>query len=116
VKPVFQTHFDEEGTGPGNCMQAVTASYFELPLEAVPNFIELRDPDRRMRDFFKSRGVVLIHEQTWFKPQGLYFATGISTQGHEHIVIMREGRIVHDPNPHGRGLRNVDGILWPRAI
>ena len=37
---VFQTIVDK---GHGNCMQAAVASLFELPLEAVPHFLEYRD-------------------------------------------------------------------------
>jgi hypothetical protein len=37
MKPVYQTFIDGKR---GNCMQAVMASLFELPLEMVPNFIE----------------------------------------------------------------------------
>jgi hypothetical protein len=37
---VYQTIVDK---GHGNCMQAAIASLFELPLNDVPNFIELKD-------------------------------------------------------------------------
>lgn len=116
IKPVFQTRLDEEGTGPGNCMQAVAASFFEVPLEAVPNFIMLPNPDRTFAAFFRERGVELVRKPSDFVPLGIYFVTGLSTQGHEHIVIARSGRVIHDPNPHGRGLRIADGVLWPRPV
>lgn len=112
--PVFQTHFDELGTGPGNCMQAVAASYLELPLDRVPNFIlEPGDPWRAFENFFAQHGVYLRQRPRGDVPPGLYLATGRSLQGHEHIVIMQAGRIVHDPNPHGKGMESIDAVIWP---
>jgi hypothetical protein len=113
MKRVFQTRF---GGTHGNCMQAATASLLELPIEAVPDFIELHDPERRMKKFFEPYGIELLNRPTTFQPRGLYFMTGVSTQGHEHIVICREGRCVHDPNPHGLGLVRADEVLWPKAL
>lgn len=116
MKPVFQTRFDDLGTGPGNCMQAAAASFLDLPLDAVPNFImQAGDPEERMRAFFKLHGYDLVNRPSDFVPRGYYFETGISTQGYEHIVICQEGRLVHDPNPHGRGLVMRDGVLWPKV-
>lgn len=94
-------------------MQAATASMLELPLDRVPNFILMSDPDERMRDFFAAHGVYLSKCNRDAQPPGLYLATGQSAQGHEHIVIMHLGRIVHDPNPHSKGMVSIDGVLWP---
>jgi hypothetical protein len=110
MKPVFQTIFGEHG----NCMQAAAASLLELPIADVPDFIEAEgDPERLMRLFLGGYGIEMIRRAPYMARayRGLYFVTGISTQGHEHIVIYREGRLVHDPNPHGRGLVSVDGVL-----
>ena len=116
MKPVFQTRFDESGTGPGNCMQAAAASMLELPLSMVPNFIDYSDSFKHMREFFERYGIQLVEMHRNVEPHGLYFETGISTQGHEHIVLCRGGRLVHDPNPHGRGLVLRRGVIWPKPL
>ncbi len=54
---VYQTIVDK---GHGNCMQAAIASLFELPLEQVPNFIELGDKwFSEMYNFCKSQGYTI---------------------------------------------------------
>jgi hypothetical protein len=102
MRPVFQTHFDERGTGPGNCMQAAVASLLNLSLDAVPNFFHAADSWGCMRQFLAHYDILM--EEVHSVPEGLYFEVGQSTQGHEHVVICKDGRLVHDPNPHGRGI------------
>lgn len=116
MKQVYQTHMDDEGTGPGNCMQAACASLLELPLDLVPDFILQPDPFGSMDLFCAAYGLVLEKRGPKHTPTGLYLVTGKSTQGHEHIVIYRWGRIVHDPNPHGRGLVDISGVIVPRPF
>lgn len=114
--PVFQTKFDEFGTGPGNCMQAATASMLELRLDQVPNFVEMADAWGAMSRFFAEFGVDLLKRPPSYVPRGPYFAVGTSTQNNYHIVIMEMGRIVHDPNPHGKGMISVEYVLWPKRF
>ncbi len=119
MTPVSQTRFEKNGQN-GNCMQAATASMLDLPLDAVPNFIEHDDPNRDMDAFFESRGYRIVERPKNTALRGYYFVTGTSTQGHPHIVIYRNGRLAHDPNPHGNGLVSVKKILevvpLPQAI
>lgn len=52
MKPVYQTVVDPNI---GNCMQAVVASMFELPLNKVPNFIESAQWALDLYTFFEDR-------------------------------------------------------------
>lgn len=112
MRPVFQTVF---GAIKGNCMQAAVASMLELPLMAVLDFGNLKgDAYTRMRKYFEDAGYELKRGEP--PPDRYYFAIGTSTQGHEHIVIMLNGALAHDPNPKGAGLVRVNGYLWARRV
>ncbi len=110
MTPVSQTRFEKNGQN-GNCMQAATASMLDLPLRLVPNFIEGENPNKDMDDFFAAMGYRIVERSKNTVPRGFYFVTGTSTQGHPHIVIYRDGVLVHDPNPNGRGLVKIDKVL-----
>jgi SPP1 gp7 family putative phage head morphogenesis protein len=69
-----------------------------------------------MRKFLEAFGFELIQRGLNAEPPGYYFETGISTQGHDHIVIARHGSLVHDPNPHGGGLIRSDAVYWPKPL
>lgn len=113
MTPVYQDRFDEDGTGPGNCMQAAVASLLNLPLGSVPDFIERTDPEQSMRWFLLLNGYEMAVRSRDFVPPGYYLVSGISTQGHEHLTVYKDGALAHDPNPHGRGLVSVDAVYWP---
>ena len=55
--PIYQTIIDP---GKGNCMQAAIASLFELPLEAVPNFVELNNPHGVLMQFALDKGYNML--------------------------------------------------------
>jgi hypothetical protein len=110
VTPTHQTRF---GARRGNCMQAATASFLDLPIDAVPDFGQRGGWDA-MREFFKGYGYALEQHEVEFVPRGYYFEVGVSTQLHEHIVVCQMGRLVHDPNPQGRGLIMRRFVLWPK--
>lgn len=116
MNPVHQTDIEALGAEVGNCMQAAAASFLELPLERVPNFIKLPDADGAFEDFFRERGFELIEKPLGFVPPGYYFETGVSFFGHQHIVLMRGGTLRHEPNPLGRGLMKRELVLWPKPL
>lgn len=97
-------------------MQAAAASMLELPLLAVPDFGAYEDAFERMGRFFQAYHIELVERPVGTIPRGYYFEVGLSTQGYEHIVICQEGRIVHDPNPHGRGIVQPHYVLELRLI
>lgn len=109
MTPTHQTRYGAER---GNCMQAATASFLDLPIDAVPDFGQSGGWDA-MREFFGRYGYKLVEHEVGPVPVGYYFEVGVSTQLHEHIVICQMGRLVHDPNPRGRGLIMRRYALWP---
>ena len=110
MTPTFQTRF---GAARGNCMQAAAASFLDVPLEAVPDFGQ-HGGWEAMREFFRDYGYKLEWLPANAVPVGYYFEVGVSTQLHEHIVVSQMGRLVHDPNPTGRGLVMRRFVLWPK--
>lgn len=119
--PVYQDIFFESDRGygeqRGNCFSAVLASLLELPLRAVPNFVEIDvagGPNwwwlfhNYIRSFYDDRKIVNCFVRS--PPANQYYAVGgLSTQATEehpihHICVYYNGKMVHDPNPKGRGL------------
>ena len=147
MKPVDQTRFYEPDAPPdrqrGNCLTAVVASLMDLPIEAVPNFVQdhvNHDADNdvdwdwwtRLHRFIGERGYVMRYLRPVVDPtcppeshfpdpeQGEFYAvTGISPRDPRihHIVIYRDGQMVHDPHPERTGLAEVrDQYHWTLRI
>lgn len=143
MTPVDQTRFYEPDAPPdkqrGNCLTAVVASLMDLPIDAVPNFVQDHvdhDADNddewnwwtRLHRFIHERG----HEMNYLRPISgpdcptesvfrdpepgeFYAVTGISPRDPRihHIVIYRDGEMVHDPHPDRTGLAAVkDQYHW----
>lgn len=99
----------------GNCLQAALASILDLPLTEVPHFVQddhdhPDDPERhwftRMLAWLDARGLNLRDGSN--APSGsLVLALGTSPRGLGHIVIQRDGEMVHDPHPDRTGLVDV---------
>lgn len=128
--PVHQTKFYDPDAPPdqqrGNCLTAVVASLLELPIDAVPNFVQddvdhgNEDPEwnwwTRMHRFVQSHGhaitVLRVKPEQEFpdpEPGEHYAVIGISPRDPRihHIVIYRDGQMVHDPHPDGTGLVEI---------
>jgi len=124
VTHIHQTTFGDgsDGTEPGNCMSACLASVLDVPLDDVPNFAAkgARYWDEMQR-WLHARGLFLFElkvppDQTPGTPDDLhYIASGVSPRGIRHAVIMREGRLVHDPHPSGTGLTTPPDHFYPIA-
>lgn len=41
----------------------------------------------------------------------MYLASGISPRGVHHMVVMKDGKLVHDPHPSKAGIGEVEH-LW----
>lgn len=119
--PVYQDKFFDPNADlenqRGNCFTAVLASMLELPLKAVPNFVEidvLGGPNwwwlfhKYIEAFWDDRKIVNCHPKS--PPANRYYAVGgisaRATKTHpiHHIVIFYNGKMVHDPHPEGGGL------------
>lgn len=124
---VTQDKFYDAATGAkGNCLQAAVASLLGLPLEDVPHFIVEHESASDIWDavdaFFEARGFVLwqFYRNTEYNsiatPDVYYLASGPSPRGVSHAVIMRGGKLVHDPHPSRAGIDPVEVIHVPMAI
>ncbi len=109
-----QTSFyDPEVPGNGNCMQASVASLLNLPLEEVPHFAEGGDAMTcwsKFEDFLEARGFYSMRLLGNHVPEVYYLASGRSSRGVNHMVVMKEGRLIHDPHPSREGVEKVDFI------
>lgn len=120
MRPVMQTRgYDPEapaGQQRGNCWTACIASLLELPIEDVPDFVQIEVDggdswwDQTVQ-FLTDRG----HQLTWVHPgapgDGFYIQTGLSPRSPAvdgkdvyHAVIYQWGELVHDPHPDQTGL------------
>lgn len=125
MTPVFQTivgPVDAEAGKKGNCMQAVVASLFDLPLQEVPHFIEhneewfqvfynfLDEQGYALKGYLYNGDKVLPEysiAQNLHKMEGVngYFYGVVDsplfheTGGTHAVIVDKHGNIVHDPNP-----------------
>lgn len=115
MKKIFQTIVDK---GHGNCMQAAIASLFDLELEDVPNFIELKEGNGSVLNFMFEKGFDACsinrnrHDTTEFLQKVAKFDGGLNgylyatvpSQTFENIghavIVDLDLNIVHDPNPN----------------
>lgn len=106
----------------GNCMQAVTASLFEMNLEEVPNFVESDRWFYDIWDFYVKNGYnpsyverrdsnfKMLHDIAKYDG-GIngYFDATVKSQTFEgslHAVVVDvDLNIVHDPNPNRLALK-----------
>lgn len=124
--PVDQTRFyepdlpvDEQR---GNCLQAVVASLLDLPLDEVPHFVQDHVDTDGAKHWWNSM-VEFVGTHGWgvhpavpipdYPGQHL-MVSGPSPRGADgdglwHVVIYRDGEMVHDPHPDRTGLRG--GLL-----
>jgi hypothetical protein len=104
-------HFQNQFGSEGNCWQAAVASVLDLPLEAVPHFVKISDDGGQhwwlhTLDFLSDYGYTLEVIREHLDTDEYYFVSGPSPRGQElhHVVIYKNGRMVHDPHPDGTGV------------
>ncbi len=111
ITKVFQTKF---GKGQGNCTTAALASFFSMSMDDVPDVYSMRIEDWRdnLVDFFLEKGFELIFDTIPPDDQsGIYFVEGLSSRGCRHVVLEKEGTLLHDPHPSGDELVTKD-VWW----
>jgi hypothetical protein len=135
MTPVTQTRFYEPDLPAdqqrGNCLTAVVASLLDLPIEAVPNFVQNHvdtggDQDwwQCLHAFVREQGHRLFYLRPVETPGAsgstmgfpapdpgeYYTVSGVSTRSPDihHIVIYRDGEMVWDPHPDRDGLAEID--------
>lgn len=122
--PVYQDRFFQPGVGKdmqrGNCWSACIASILELPLPAVPNFVEIEvlgGPSYWTLTYYYlyAMGLTLYQYDPCVAPAGKYvIASGLSPRSTEeneiyHAVVYKDGRLAHDPVPEGEGF--IGGLV-----
>jgi hypothetical protein len=114
MTPVFQDKFAHNWKwGGGNCLQAATASFFDLPLEAVPHFMLFGDKQwwPAFQLFIKCIGHECLGWVDGEPPKdGKYYivSTSVNTD-FNHAVIYKDGQIIHDPHPVKGSLGQIEG-------
>lgn len=118
MTPVFQDRFFvpgvEEKDQRGNCLQAVVASLLDLPLAAVPHFVEIDILGGAnwwwlLHEYLRLMGKEMVEFRPRNPPAGVYYTlSGLSKRATDyapihHIVIFKDGKLVHDPVPRGDG-------------
>lgn len=117
MKPVDQEFFYDKGEI-GDCVRAITASLLELNPKDVPHFVK-EQPGSDWYDTWEN--FMIEHDMKpimlpgpWEKyppkPRGYYLASGPAERGCKHIVIMYDGKVVHDPHPSRSGLLEIEAV------
>lgn len=116
MKPVDQQFFYDKGEI-GDCVRAVTASLLEMDSNDVPHFVQDNPGDtwyEIWEKFMQEHGITpIMIIGPWEKvpkPSGFYLASGPAERGCKHIVIMWDGKVVHDPHPSRAGLQEIEAI------
>ena len=112
--PVKQTIPFEEGSPVlGNCLQAAVASIYELPIEAVPHFVQFEAWGEALKLYVHGRGALLQLWKTNAPADMTLLAFGKSPRGDfRHAVVWQGGRMIHDPHPDGTGLDGPPEEFW----
>lgn len=107
----------------GNCTQAAVATLLGLPLDDVPDFNNIHKDKphsgwfwNHLRTFFLSKGYHLETMGGRRSFSGLYMASGPTIRGTQHIVVMHDGALYHDPHPSRAGILEVKTVYVPLPI
>lgn len=118
MKKVYQTLF---GEGKGNCFQACVASIFEMSLGEVPHFC-LVPEDKWYGEYVRwlqKKGYSTIMVEAKDLDKGNYkdcilIVSGYGPDGVRHSVIYKNGKILHNPNKNGKGIKpDAIDIIFP---
>ena len=112
MTPLAQTVLDTgDESRPGNCLQAAVASLLDLPLGAVPHFVQVEaDGGDHWMDglvaFARGRGERLepVWDQSPAGPGEHYLRFGRTVRGTYHATVYLDGELAWDPHPSGAGL------------
>lgn len=124
MKPIRQIvpHKPDKGQI-GDCFRACIASLLELPAEEVPHFCDGPEPSkdhawyRRANAWLKQRGMIyMVYDYSEHSRRHLvenvgggvyHILEGKSFSGDDHCVVGKDGEVVFDPCPFGRGLNGT---------
>lgn len=110
AQPKPETYKQAEGSK--NCMQCAAAYMLGIPLSDVPDFEKAgSDAWEAFYGFFADRGFSAEMFPPTVEIDGDYLASGQTKRGTSHMVVMRGGKLLHDPHPSNAGLSSVD-VVW----
>lgn len=116
--PVYQEVLND---GNGDCLRAAIASLLEVPLSAVPNFMDLphNSDEEFWINFYAFLGVFGYSDYPYFVGDKKWIfdnLDGYSINGGTLVLVQdwgmdvlhavcvdKEGTIIHDPNPNSKG-------------
>lgn len=102
-----------------DCAQSSVASLLNLPLSEVPEFHRhkiVEDFYDAVEDYFRSKGYYLAMFSGQFHPETYYLASGPAARGYNHMVVMCNGKLYHDPHASNAGLLSVQCTWVPIPI
>ena len=112
---VLPTAAHRQADGSRNCMQCAVAYMLGLPVDETPDFEREHSPQRtaweRMEEFFGSHGCTVEMFPPNAEITGDYIASGTTARGTSHMVVMRGGKLLHDPHPSNAGLQSIQ-VVW----
>ncbi|MDB5358829.1 MAG: CcrColossus [Rhodospirillales bacterium] len=103
-----------EGQQYGNCQRAAMASIFDMDIEDLPHFEEVRgagDFWHGIYDWLESWGFGYEWHDPEAPPTGYSIATGPAARGVSHAVVALDGKIVWDPHPSRDGLVSIENFM-----
>lgn len=110
AQPKPETYKQAEGSK--NCMQCAAAYMLGIPLSDVPDFEKAgSEAWEAFYAFFADRGFSAEMFPPTVEIDGDYLASGQTKRGTSHMVVMRGGKLLHDPHPSNAGLASVD-VVW----
>ena len=113
-KKIDQTEFGELG----NCMSACLAMILGRDLSEVPNFTSMNLADweryKVMQEWLNEEGFQLLTFNAWrgdlWPPKGFHIAGGETSRGFLHAVIIKDGKLWHDPHPSREGIKEIQTV------
>jgi hypothetical protein len=104
----------KQAEGSKNCMQCAVAYMLGLPVAETPDFEREHSPRHtaweRMEDFFEANGCTAEMFPPNVEITGDYLASGTTARGTSHMVVMRGGKLLHDPHPSNAGLADIQAV------
>ena len=100
----------KQALGSKNCMQCCVSYMLGLPLESVPDFAT--DGGWELfSEFVEAKGYAAVMLPGNREFEADYLASGVTERGTSHMVVMNDGKLVHDPHPSNAGLVDVQ-CVW----
>lgn len=100
----------KQALGSTNCMQCCVSYMLGVPMENVPDFANGGGWER-FSAFAESKGYATVMLPGNWEFEADYLASGKTERGTSHMVVMNDGKLVHDPHPSNAGLTEVQ-CVW----